>query len=186
MGGSVRVKSITGGIEPQSPRGAVWPYVLALPTVTYYSDELASLVEIFIPGYTDIQKSADIGFNMTVDRQAFILNTSLIEYAGQEQNRLVDVAIKQGVLKFTQPPNEVQRVLTRSRSLPFDGLISEDTLDYHWDHVVPLILFATDYHPYADRPRPTGHSIIFLDASSERAFLDSMSVLGFCRFFVRR
>lgn len=186
MGGSMRVKSITGGIEPQSPHGVPWPYVLVLPTVTYYSDELASLVEIFIPGYTDIQKSADIGFNMTVDRQALILSTSLIEYAGQEQNRLVEMAIKQGILKFTQPPNEVQRVLTKSKSYPFDGLISEDTLDYHWDHVVPLILFATDYHPYADRPRPTGQSIIFLDASSERSFLDSMSVLGMGRFFVRK
>ncbi len=185
MDGEVKVKSITGGIEPASPHGDVWPYVLEVHATTYYADELASLVAVFIPGYTEIQRSSDIGFNMVVDRQALTLNTSLIEYATQEQRRFVDLALEQGVLKFSQPPNEVQRVLTKSKGLPFDGLMSQDSLDYHWDHVVPLILFATDYAPYSDRPRPTGHNIIFLDATTERTFLDSVATLGLCRFFVR-
>jgi hypothetical protein len=181
----VKVKSITGGIEPQPPHGDVWPYVLEVQTSTYYADDLPSLVEVFIPGYTEIRRSSETGFNLAIDRQALSLNSSLIEYATLAQRHLVEMALEQKILTFSQPPNEIQRVLTRSKGLPFDGLLSQDSLDYHWDHVVPLILFVTDYAPYSDRPRPTGHNLIFVDSTNERTFLDSLSVLGLCRFFTR-
>jgi hypothetical protein len=182
----VKVKSITGGIEPLSPHGEAWPYVLQVQAVTYYADDLPSLVEIFIPGYTEIKRSSESGMTLVADRQAMSLNTSLIEYASSVQRHLVDMALKQKIISFSQPPNEVQRVLTRSKGLPFDGLLSQDSLDYHWDHVVPLILFVTDYEPYSDRPKPTGQNLIFVDSSNERTFLDSLSILDICRFFVRR
>jgi hypothetical protein len=182
----LKIKSITGGIEPPSPHGDVWPYVLEIDATTYYADDLPSLVEVFIPGYTEIRRSSESGFNLAIDRQAMALNSSLIEYATLVQRRFIEMSLEQKILVFEQPPTEIQRVLTRSKGLPFDGLFSQDSLDYHWDSAVPLILFLTDYEPYADRPRPTGHNLLFVDSTNERTFLDSLSILGLCRFFTRR
>ena len=49
--------------------------------------------------------------------------------------------------------------------------------DHVWRDRVPLVLIATDYEPYTDRPKPTGRAL-FLDPSTEISFLRSLDALG--------
>jgi len=53
-----------------------------------------------------------------------------------------------------------------------------------WDSDIPLILIATGYAPFTDRPRPAGDAIIWLDPSTEISFLQSVSAVGPVAWYV--
>lgn len=63
---------------------------------------------------------------------------------------------------------------------------SEDTVELvDWASDIPLFLMASAFAPYAEPARPTGESIVFLDALNEKTFLDSMVAAGFAELYVR-
>ena len=53
-----------------------------------------------------------------------------------------------------------------------------------WDSTIPLFLLSTGYAPYTDTPRPEGDAIVWLDPSTERAFLDGLQSLGIAELLV--
>lgn len=52
-----------------------------------------------------------------------------------------------------------------------------------WQHVVPLVLIATDYLPFTGREAPTGN-VLWLDPSTEVTYLRSLARLGILEFRV--
>lgn len=53
-----------------------------------------------------------------------------------------------------------------------------------WDSTIPLFLMATGYTPFTDTPRPEGDTIVWLDPSTERTFLDGLQALGIAELLV--
>lgn len=61
-----------------------------------------------------------------------------------------------------------------------------DVIEFtEWDSNIPLFLMTTGYAPYTELPRPAGETIVFLDPSDERTFVDSLVAVGMVELLVR-
>jgi hypothetical protein len=110
------------------------------------------------------------------------------------------------ILRFELRHNHLVDVAHRAQSIvmaaiteefgDFIGATDEDFLTavYHdrgattvaleqWQSDIPLFLMAAAYEPYTELPRPTGDSIVFLDAVNERTFIESLQATGFVELY---
>jgi hypothetical protein len=142
-----------------------------------YSDSLTELVAVGINGYGDLADDDD-GHD-----QALIMRyDDLVQIANTFQRWLVDDGDLRETIDISHVGDDVLTALMSDRSDPFTGIAGQDRpLDWQLD--VPLVLVATDYSPFTDRPSPTGR-IIWVDPETEFTYLESLSALGILEFNV--
>jgi hypothetical protein len=156
------------------PDGGNWLYaVLDGSGALTFSDSASELVATAIPGYVELPEG-DAGH----DEALGMRYDFLVELARRTQQSIVDHAVKSGELDLTALSDDATTALFSDRTRPFDGFPTVDGgWSYQWDLVTPLVLVATDYQPYTDRPVPDGR-IVWLDPSTELSFLRSLNTLG--------
>lgn len=167
------------------PSGRHWPFLLEVNAVTYYADTLSDLVDVFVPGYVEMVHSLELGVLSAADKIHLSMRSRLLEMARERQVEIVKEAVESNGLDPSQLSGDLLVALRQDKEVPFVGLPDGDALSLHWDYALPLILIASDYSPFTDLAKPTGHNLIFVDATSERSFLDSASRLGLCKFLIR-
>lgn len=151
--------------------GNPWPYALLFGEQTVLSDKLAEIISFLMPEYADFPDDEDGDNEALVYRWAQAVQT-----ANFVQSSLSAEAAQAKSFIPTEESDQILTALLGDRQYPVDGI---DT----WEHVVPLVLVATDYLPYTDRPAPKGN-VRWIDPHDEFTFLDSLSKLGLMEFFV--
>ena len=163
--------------HPDGPGG--WAYALIdNEGQVVFADDAGELVALFIEGYRFPRD--DRGHDLALAARS----EALVEVAERSQRYLVDEAVEGGVLDPLAAGEDALTALFAPRTRPWEGRSTEDgTASYEWDGPVPLILLATDYAPFTDRPQPTGN-VVYLDPSTEVSFLVSLDTLGLVKFLV--
>lgn len=153
---------------PANPSGSLYRFALVRGETTTFSDSVSDLVGAIIPGY-----GAGTG-----DEEALIARWQCAAATATQVQQLI--AAGAGL----DPAAEDEPTLTaifadRAGPLPAGSLTGGA-----WGHEVPLVLLATDYEPFTSVPAPRGN-VLFIDSSTERAFLRTLAALGACEFYAR-
>jgi hypothetical protein len=153
---------------PTTPAGAPFRFALVRGETTTFSDSMSDLVGAIIPGY-----GAGLG-----DDEALIARWQCAAATATEVQQLLAAA------SDLNPADESEDVLTaifadRANPLP-GGSLPDGT----WNREPSLVLLATDYAPFTAAPAPNGN-VLFVDSSTERAFLRSLTALGVFVFYAR-
>jgi hypothetical protein len=160
------------------PDGGDWLYaVLDGSGAISLSDSASELVAMAIPGYAELG-GGEVGH----DEALGMRYDFLVELARRTQQSIVDRAVKTGEIDLAALSDDETTALFAERFNPFEGLLTVDgRWTHHWDLPAPLVLIATDYQPYTDRPTPKGR-IVWLDPATEVSFLRSLHTLGIIEF----
>ena len=168
--------------HPDGPGG--WAYaVVDDEGQVVFADNAGELVALVILGYGDIP-----GNDEGHDEALAVRYEALVEMADRSQRYLVDQAAESGLFDPLEADEETLTALFAPRTRPWEGhaaapltgtspTASRPGRNLVWRDRVPLVLIATDYEPYTDRPKPTGRAL-FLDPSTEISFLRSLDALG--------
>jgi hypothetical protein len=161
---------------PPHPDGGEWTYcVVPMSGELVYSDSLTDLVAAGIPGYVDLPDTDD-----GHDRALVMRYDDLVSLANKFQRWLVNDAARRELIDISGLGEDALTALMADRSAVFAGVSSQDD-PFDWQIEVPLVLMATDYSPFTDRPSPTGR-IVWIDPETEFTYLESLSALGVLRF----
>lgn len=151
--------------------GDPWPFALVRDDETFLSDDAGELVAALIEGYEKFTDDED------GDNQALVCRaTEAIKVAATAQAIMATDAFNEGRFDPDDASEEVLTALFGDRTLAVIGVD-------HWDHEVPLVLVATDYEPFSNEPTPTGN-VLWVDPSTEIAFLQSLANLGIITFYI--
>jgi hypothetical protein len=158
----------SAGEFPASLTGSLFRFALVRGETTTFSDSTSDLVGAIIPGYE----------LSTGDDEALIARWQCAAATATQVQQLMAAAA--GLDPGAEDEPTLTAIFTdRASPLPAGSLTGGA-----WDHEVPLVLLATDYQPFTGAPAPRGNAL-FIDSSTERAFLRTLSVLGVCEFYAR-
>ena len=161
---------------PPHPGGEQWAYVVtALSGTTYYVDTASEIIKATLAGYDEPEFLGD-------DLALVAHYDDLVGYATALQKSIVATAIERDDFDPISVSEDVFSALLAERLIPFEGIPLNDTPDdsrveLEWGQPVPLVLLATDYQPFTERPVPTGN-ITWLDPSTEVNYLRSLHNIG--------
>lgn len=159
---------------PNHPDGQPWGHVLTLPDEsTHYADTVTELLGAVLgAGYTD----------MSDDEALEARYEAALGMAAAIQTGLNQRGLASGDLNLATAGEAVLTALHVEKTQPWTGMPDAGFGDEaRWEHAVPLVLVATDYHPYTSTPKPTGN-ISFIDPGTETTFLGSLNDLGLVRW----
>lgn len=157
------------GETPTRDDGA-WPFAVVVDEgTTIVADTISELVDELLPGHE--QAASDEQFGLRYDTltnigtrvQAGLYAQAVSSFEGDLQDELNEF----GLTAIMHPKDGLP---LKFRQWPFPE--------------VPLVLHATNYAPYRAVAAPEGDEIVWMDASNERLFLDSLSALGEIRFML--
>ena len=141
-------------------------FALFIDGETIYSHTVSELLTALVAGYSDDHDVAlEQRWRLAVVR-ANALQADLAVRAVEENHHLM------GRLS-----EEQLTALFSSRAEVIDAPAT-------WDCTIPLVLIATDYEPYTDRPAPQGN-VHWIDPADERSLLLSLTAAGDLAFFTR-
>ena len=154
---------------PESPRhadGTHYAFEVIYGSVRGYADDWADLCTVLISGYATLAPDEQLRRRMV--------------FAASAQVHIQAGVLQRFDAELAQLPAADQQVLMQSRAVPI-------TLE-RWDHPVPLVLIRTLYAPFGTQARPIGvdlgtgePSILWLDPSTEAAFVLSLTTAGYIR-----
>lgn len=134
------------------------------------TDTPTELIDVLFPGYADLNNYEALEWRHDhLDSLIPPLRVSLFNHAN------------------TDPENGGHPEDIESMSqYELNFYLNQETnvLDGDWTGTLPIFALATHYAPYTDVPKPKG-AIVWLDAFTETAFLDSLATAGLIKFFVR-
>jgi hypothetical protein len=164
--------------HPDGPEG--WAYaVIDGRGQTVFADNAGELVALFVNGYDAIPQT-DEGDDEALAARYEVL----VQMAEVAQRGIVDRAVEDGTFDPVEAGEEALTGLFAPRSLPWGGFWTRDgAARFEWDGGVPIVVLATDYEPYTDRPAPTGN-VLVVDPYTELTFLQSLGALGLVKFLV--
>lgn len=169
---------------PPHPEGAEWLYLAMWPTgdITY-SDNLGEIVVETIQDdrYKDL---LDDDSDAAHDECLVMRYEELVHVADQVQAWMVSEGADRGTLDLASAGEDVLTALFQGRDRPFAGVWRDGEMSVEWTEDVPLVVIATDYAPFTDRPTPTGR-VIALDPSSEMGYCLSLAALGLLEFYTK-
>ena len=152
---------------PVSESGGLFRYALVRGDTTTFSDHLSDLVGAILPGYS----------SATEDEAAMLVRWQCAARTATDLQQMFAAA---GELDPTVESEDVLTAVFADRANP----VPSELIGPSWDHRVPLVLLATDYEPFTTARRPSGN-VVFVDPSTERAFLRSLADVGVCAFYSR-
>ncbi|WP_433673855.1 hypothetical protein [Microbacterium gorillae] len=129
-----------------------------------YADTVSELVDQLIDGHGGADEDTQLG--LRVD--------ALAHHAGQAQAVVLAAAGDASA----QLDEDALTVILHDRH-------SEAPVFDSWESDAPLFLMATSFAPYTDVPCPSGDTIVWLDPSTERSFLDALGAVGVAELMVR-
>jgi len=142
------------------------PFALLVDGEVHYAGTVTELLGALIPGYeTDHDIALEQRWRAAVLRSN-ALQADLAVRAVEADNHLLG--------RLTE---EELTTLFASRGDLF-------AVPASWTCEVPLVLIATDFAPYTDRPAPEGN-VRFIDPADERGLLMSLSAAGDLTFYTR-
>lgn len=152
--------------------GTPWPLSMIVSQQTILGETASDLIAHLIPGYGELPDDDD------GDTAALIMRwQSCVATASDVQALICADRVQEGRFDPVQETEETLSVLFGDKTVPIEDIASWDNED------VPLILIATDYAPFSERPPVTGH-VLWLDPSDEATFLRSLSNIGVIEFNV--
>jgi hypothetical protein len=167
---------------PLLPGGEPYPYVVVYGDgSSTYSDSLTEIIGVGIPEYALLGDS-----DADDDRRLEMRYDDLRSFADILQRWLTGDGIERGLVDVLSIGDTSLTALMSERINPFEGVsVDEDSevLSFEWTCPIPLVLFVTDYAPYANRTAPTGN-IIWIDPSTELTFMQALNALGVVDFMV--
>lgn len=175
--------------HPERHDGGMWPFVMIHGDQATWADSRTELVGALIEGYEEL------GDNPAGYEAAFEARyTQAVALATSVQTSVLLDAAEAGTfdpadLVATPAGEEQLQAFFVERTVPFDprGTALAGNVDDSgapvWDHEVPLVLIATDYAPFTDRPLPTGR-VVMIDPSNEKTYLDCLHALSRIVLFV--
>ena len=172
----VTVDSPPPGTGPEPPpHESVWPFLMAHGDQITWADTRTELVGALIDGYDGILDGPDGLAEATWARYR-----QAVAVAADVQASILLDATEKGAfdpeqLAATPDGEAVLNALMVERTVPLTEMAE-------WTFEVPLVLVATDYAPFTDRPQPSGR-IIWMDPSDEARHLDSLERVGRVRVF---
>ncbi len=153
--------------------------VVELAGTTYLSRTAGALVAMDIDGYGQVpatDEGHDVALTMRYDR--------LVDLANALQEWFADNAFEAGTFAPARESEDILTALLGDKRIPFEGVpTGPGRVNRDWQHVVPLVLIATDYLPFTGREAPTGN-VLWLDPSTEVTYLRSLARLGILEFRV--
>ncbi|MGL5823691.1 MAG: hypothetical protein ACRCYU_02455 [Nocardioides sp.] len=153
---------VTGDITPGLRDR--WPLCLAEAGQTVFADNAAEIIERLIPDYASLGN----------DDALIARWESAIATATDTQALICADMAREDKLR---PADMTEADLT---AIFGDRLTPIETA--HWPHDVPLVLLATDYEPFTNRP-PVAGNVLWVDPSDEISFLTSLANLGVIEFY---
>lgn len=164
--------------HPDGDKG--WAYAIVDDDGNVFvSDDTGELVALTIERYNKVPYT-DEGH----DEALAMRYEALVQIAERAQHFLVDEAVEKGIVDPVEADEDSLTALFSPRSRPWDGITGPDgEVCHEWWGRAPLVLIATDYAPYTERPCPSGN-VVLLDPATETSFLLSLDVLGLVKFLV--
>jgi len=152
-----------------------------------FADTLGELIDLIIPDYSalsDDPSGDDLALLARHDHMAGVANAVQADFNTQ--------AVERGLFDVASADENLLTATTHDRHEPWsgslptgpDGAPLADAGDYGWTQPFPLVLIATDYSPYCERPTPSGE-VILLDPYDEQTYLASLTSLGFVQYMSR-
>jgi hypothetical protein len=174
---------------PEHDGGDPWPYaVITHDGSTHFSDTATELLVMAIPGYpadtTDSNDRGDDGVLHSVESDLALIARydDLVSYADALQQTFVAGAVEDGLLDLSLLDESILTAMLGERMVPYEPHI--DGLPTEWPaNLPPLVLVATDYEPFTDRPMPTGN-LVWVDPSTELTYLQSLNNIGIITLMV--
>ena len=175
-------------VVPEHPDGGEYSYAIFTSEGTAtFTDSLIEAISQNLPGYAELAErmaARESDSDEAADAMLGMRYDDLRIYADALQRWLINDAAENGRVNLEQIGDQALTALMSERLVPFGGIEGEDgTVGYTWECEVPLILFVTDYQPYTSRPQPDGR-IIWVDPSTELAYMQSLDALGVVDFMV--
>ena len=168
---------------PEHPDGGEWLYLVMWPNgELLYSDNLGELVVETIQDdrYQDL---LDDDSDEAHDECLVMRYEELCHLGAKVQDYLVGEGADRGTIDLSQAGEDVLTALFQDRHVPFAGVHRDGGPSFEWTEDVPLVLVATDYAPFTERPTPTGR-VVMLDPSSEMGYCLSLAALGLFELYV--
>lgn len=156
---------------PQREDGSSYPFCLAYENKVVLSDTRTDLVAELIAGYSELPDTEEGN-----DDALYMRYRSAVGVADQFQQIIAAQASNGGTFDHTVESEDVLTAIFTPRDKKITGFSP-------WNHVVPLVLIATDYTPFRSDPLPEGN-IKFINPYTETTFLDTLSQLGVIELFV--
>ncbi|WP_156250949.1 hypothetical protein [Pseudactinotalea terrae] len=141
-------------------------FALLVDGEAYYADTVTELVAALIPGYdTDHEITLEQRWRMAV------LRTNALQ---------ADLAVR----AVEADPHLMGRLTEEELTALFASRGDLFAVPATWTCDIPLVLIATDFAPYTDRPAPEGN-VRFIDPADERGLLMSLTAAGDLTFYTR-
>jgi len=169
---------------PHDGHGA-WPFLLLHagdaaqhPTdiSLTFADTATELVGVLIPGYDTIPaKTGGVtpASDADHDKALWMRYGQAVSTAALIQQHILAAAVTNGDFDPSAAPEDALTALLGAKTNVFE--------DEQWRWNVLLVLIATDYAPFTQRPKPSGR-VAYLDPSTETTYLTSLHEAGLVRF----
>lgn len=173
-------------VVPPHPEGGIFLHVLLFGAdQAAFADYAGELIDVILPGYGDLADTGEGDDDALIQRARHL---ALVANAVQSDFNIQ--AIERQLVDMDSADENVLTALVHDRSEPWSGIYADDPEDdsvsYHWDNPVPLVLVATDYAPYVpERPTPTG-SVRLLDPIDEITYLKALTDLGLVNYMSQK
>ena len=181
---------------PFKEDGEFYNYIMYYEANRYiaYADDPAELVDIIIPGYEqmDPQQRLDARLSMALRMQAQVQAQIVISLTDQDRRELKDWELKALKGEYNEESPYQIRGFWKER-LPEgtdpESIPEDDRMDI-WTSDHPLVLIDASYMPWTNVApplgNPEGNNIIWLRATDEIEFMESLTSIGFISFGDKR
>lgn len=181
---------------PFKENGEFYNYIMYYEDNRYiaYADDPAELLEIVIPGYEEMspEQRLDARLSMALRMQALVQAQIVVSLNEEERRGLADWELKALKGDYNEDQPYQIRGFWKER-LPEgtkpDDVPEDDRMDV-WTSEHPLILIDAAYMPWTNVAPPLGNpegtNIIWLRATDEVEFLDSLTDIGYVTFGDKR
>jgi hypothetical protein len=152
--------------HPRMANGAPWPVRLILDNEVraVYGETETDLVRCLIEDYPSASAALTVG---TIEAMAAARRRWAVRYATRTQAVVLASLLAEDIFDVTRASMWARIALTERRDLPPQRVVRL------WASTVPLVLVASNYRPWTDRPVTLGATVVMIDDSDDESLLRS-------------
>lgn len=165
------------GYSPSRPGGGEWTHVMVLHDAsTVHADSAAEVLEELLPGYDLLDADERVAARIRHARHV----------AELAQRLHLDRASVAGQYDPSDPRQAgLVHILTMDKSLSLTLELPDAPGEpADWRPRIPLLLLTTSYAPHTEY-RPIGGNVVWIDPTSEEAYLASLQNTGIFSYWTR-